>query len=241
MKQALLVVMFWVPVILFALMPHYISSIIYICIVLTMFAFSRVKKKLALTIAGANMTIGMLVPAILISSRDVYFYYRFSAFFDPYSDQHGLGYMYIIVRELLNNTGWLGNGFTNDVNIQALPGPHTDFAFLYLVYTMGWLFGIFLCLILPLFIFRISSNAFRTKDIFGRLLVLGGAALFTVPACWNILMGLGIVPIMGVSLPLVGYGGTMLMFYAAVLGLILNVYRRKDIVRPAIHYAHNRK
>ncbi|WP_078596548.1 FtsW/RodA/SpoVE family cell cycle protein [Evansella clarkii] len=241
-KQALLVMMAWVPVILFALMPHYIFSIIYICFVLTMFAFSHVEKKIALTFAGANITIGMLVPAaILISSRDVYFYYRFSAFFDPSSDQLGLGYMYIIVREVLSNAGWFGNGFTRDVNIQSLPGLHTDFAFIYLVYTMGWLFGIFLCLILLLFIFRISFNAFRTKDMFGRLLVLGGAVLFTVPACWNILMGLGIVPIIGISLPLVSYGGLMLMLYAAVLGLILNVYRRKDIVETSMHYTSSRK
>lgn len=241
-KQALLVMMAWVPVILFALMPHYIFSIIYICFVLTMFAFSHVKKKIALTFAGANITIGLLFPAaILISSRDGYFYNRFIAFLDPYSDQHGLGYMYIMIRQILDNAGWFGNGFTRDVNIQSLPGPNTDFAFLYLVYTMGWLFGIFLCLILLLFIFRISFNAFTTKDMFGRLLVIGGAVLFTVPACWNILMGLGIVPIIGISLPLVSYGGGMLMFYAAVLGLILNVYRRKDIVEPSMHYTSSRK
>ncbi|MFE8695051.1 FtsW/RodA/SpoVE family cell cycle protein [Cytobacillus sp. FJAT-53684] len=117
---------------------------------------------------------------------------------------------------------------------QFLPAAHTDFVFPYLVYSLGWIFGILLCLILLLFISRISINAFKIKDRFGRLLVIDGAALFTVHACWNILMGLGIVPIIEVSLPFISYGENMLLFYLAILGLILNVHRRKDIVEPTI-------
>ena len=63
---------------------------------------------------------------------------------------------------------------------------------------------------------------------------MGGAILFAVPTIWNILMGLGFVPIIGVSLPFISYGGSAILFYAAVLGLILNVYRRKDLVEPTI-------
>jgi cell division protein FtsW (lipid II flippase) len=47
-------------------------------------------------------------------------------------------------------------------------------------------------------------------------------------------MSFGVVPIMGVSLPFISYGGSAILFYAAVLGLILNVYRRKDLVEPTI-------
>lgn len=145
--------------------------------------------------------------------------------------------MYILVKDILSNSGWFGHGLYNDINIQQLlPAAHTDFVFPYLVYSLGWLFGVFLCTILLIFISRISINSFKTKDQFGRLLVIGGAALFTVPTCWNVLMGFGIVPIMGVSLPFISYGGSMLLFYSAILGLILNVYRKKDIVEPTIIY-----
>lgn len=113
----------------------------------------------------------------------------------------------------------------NNINIQqSLPAAHTDFVFPYLVYSLGWAYGIILCFILLIFISRISLNAFKTKDLYGRLLVIGEATLFTIPACWNILMGFGIVPIIGVSLPFISYGGSMLLFYSAILGLILNVY-----------------
>ncbi|MCO4130317.1 FtsW/RodA/SpoVE family cell cycle protein, partial [Enterobacter kobei] len=60
------------------------------------------------------------------------------------------------------------------------------------------------------------------------------ATLFAVPTTWNILMSFGVVPIMGISLPFISYGGSAILFYAAVLGLILNVYRRKDLVEPTI-------
>ncbi|HCK0302615.1 TPA: FtsW/RodA/SpoVE family cell cycle protein, partial [Listeria innocua] len=137
----------------------------------------------------------------------------------------------ISVKAILSQAGWFGKGLHNNLTI---PEAHTDFVFPFLVYSFGWVFGIFLCLLLLVFILRISLNAFKTKDLFGRLLTIGGAVLFTVPAFWNILMGLGIVPIMVVPLPFISYGGSMLLVYAALLGLILNVYRRKDIVESTL-------
>ena len=200
-----------------------------------MFAFAQVQKKLALKLVGTNAVAGLIfLLAIIITSRESYFFTRLSAFINPNADPNGAGYMYIIVRDILSQAGWFGNGLYNDLNIHLLPEAHTDFVFPYLVYSLGWAFGIALSLILLLFISRISKNAFKTQDLYGRLIVIGGASLISVPTIWNILMGLGLVPIMGVSLPFISYGGSMLLFYAALLGLILNVYRRKDIVEPTV-------
>nr|WP_231686826.1 FtsW/RodA/SpoVE family cell cycle protein [Bacillus sp. JCM 19034] len=85
-----------------------------------------------------------------------------------------------------------------------------------------------------LFFWHLATNAFRTKDPYGRLLIIGGVAILAVPTFWNILMGFGFVPIIGMSLPFISYGGSMLFLYSTVLGLILSVYRRKDIVEPTI-------
>lgn len=142
-----------------------------------------------------------------------------SSFLYPERDPYGAGYMYFLVKDLLSQAGWFGNGFINDGNRQALPGAHTDMAFPNVVYSLGWVFGIFLCIMLLIFIWRISSNAFKTKDLFGRLIVIGGATFIAVPTLWNILMGLGFAPIMEVSLPFISYGGSMLLFYNAVLAL----------------------
>jgi cell division protein FtsW (lipid II flippase) len=232
-KQVLLFFLFWIPSLLYFMLPHFMISIIYFFFIIMMFTFSFVHKKLTLTLVTVNAVAGFLfIATIIITSRGGNLFSRLLAFINPDADPYGAGHMYIVVRDVLSQAGWFGNGLFNDINI--LRAAHTDFAFLYLVYSLGWTFGIALCLLLLIFILRISKNAFKTKDLFGRMIVIGGATIFAVPACWNILMGFGIIPIMDVSLPFISYGGSMLLFYSAILGLILNVYRRKDIVEPTI-------
>ncbi|WP_416148990.1 FtsW/RodA/SpoVE family cell cycle protein [Salipaludibacillus sp. HK11] len=232
-KQVLLFFLFWTPIFFYMLLPHFMLSIIYFCYVLTMFAFSQVPKKFAMKLATPFLTVGIVfIIIITLTFRGTYLFHRLFAFINPSANPNEEGYMYIVVRDILSQAGWFGNGLYTQTG--SLPFAHTDFAFPYLVYSLGWLFGISLCLLLLIFISRIALNAFKTKDLYGRLLVIGGATIISVPAFWNILMGFGIVPIMAVSLPFISYGGSMLFFYSAILGLILNVYRRKDIVEPTI-------
>ena len=234
-KQGFLLVLFWIPILLYMMVPNFMVGIIYFFCLLGMFTFARVHKKLAINLVVTNLVAGTIfMIMIIMTSRQSYLFTRLSAFINPDADPNGAGYMYIAVRNVLAEAGWFGNGLYNDLNFQLLPESHTDFTFPFLVYSLGWAFGIVLCLILLIFISRISKNAFKTKDLYGRLIVIGGATLFAVPTTWNILMGFGIVPIMEVSLPFISYGGSEILFYAAVLGLILNVYRRKDIVEPTL-------
>jgi cell division protein FtsW (lipid II flippase) len=234
-KQGFLLVLFWIPILLYMMVPNFMVGIIYFFCLLGMFTFARVHKKLAIKLVITNLVAGAIfMIMIILTSRQSYLFTRLSAFINPDADPTGAGYMYIAIRNVLAEAGWFGNGLYNDLNFQLLPESHTDFTFPFLVYSLGWAFGIVLCLILLIFISRISKNAFKTKDLYGRLIVIGGAALFAVPTTWNILMGFGIVPIMEVSLPFISYGGSEILFYAAVLGLILNVYRRKDIVEPTL-------
>ncbi len=234
-KQGLLFGLFWTPILLYMMVPSFMFSIIYFFSILGMFACARIHKKLAINLAVTNIVAGVLFMIIFImTSRQSYLFTRLFAFINPDADPNGAGYLYIAVRNVLAEAGWFGHGLNNDLNFQSLPEAHTDFAFPFLVYSFGWAFGIVLCLILLIFISRISKNAFKTKDLYGRLIVMGGAVLFAVPTLWNILMGFGIVPIMEVSLPFISYGGSSILFYAAVLGLILNVYRRKNMVESTI-------
>ncbi|MET3508068.1 FtsW/RodA/SpoVE family cell cycle protein [Halalkalibacter oceani] len=231
MKQALLFILFWVPILFYLVLPHMMLGIIYFFCLLTMFACSNVHRKLAFTLVAANVMMSILLFNVFLASS--YRLTRLLIFLNPNADPHGAGYTYLLVRDILSQAGWLGNGFSTAL-IRQLPATHTDYVFPFLVYSFGWAFGIALCLILLLFIVRISRNAFKTKDRYGRLLVIGGAALIAVPTCWNILMGLGVVPLMEVSLPFISYGGSMLLVNSGILGLILSVYRRKDLVNPTI-------
>ncbi|EAF2180993.1 FtsW/RodA/SpoVE family cell cycle protein [Listeria monocytogenes] len=214
-KLVMLLILFWAPVISYTMINRLVFSIIYFLCVLVMSIFYYRRNQFAIKVALGNLLVGIIFISTMIL--------KFSSSY--------LSDNLISVKAILSQAGWFGKGLHNNLTI---PEAHTDFVFPFLVYSFGWVFGIFLCLLLLVFIIRISLNAFKTKDLFGRLLTIGGAVLFTVPACWNILMGLGIVPIMVVPLPFISYGGSMLLVYAALLGLILNVYRRKDIVESTL-------
>ncbi|EAC4527916.1 FtsW/RodA/SpoVE family cell cycle protein [Listeria monocytogenes] len=214
-KLVMLLILFWAPVISYTMINRLVFSIIYFLCVLVMSIFYYRRNQFAIKVALGNLLVGIIFISTMIL--------KFSSSY--------LSDNLISVKAILSQAGWFGKGLHNNLTI---PEAHTDFVFPFLVYSFGWVFGISLCLLLLVFILRISLNAFKTKDLFGRLLTIGGAVLFTVPAFWNILMGLGIVPIMVVPLPFISYGGSMLLVYAALLGLILNVYRRKDIVEPTI-------
>ncbi|UHP10565.1 FtsW/RodA/SpoVE family cell cycle protein [Listeria marthii] len=214
-KQVMLLILFWAPVISYIMINRFVFGIMYFLCVLVMYIFYYRHNRFAIKVALGNLLVGIIFISTMILK------YPSSYLSDTI----------IPLKDILSKAGWFGKGLHNNL---ALPEAHTDFVFPFLVYSLGWVFGISLCLILLVFILRISLNAFKTKDLFGRLLTLGGAVLFTVPACWNILMGLGIVPMMVVPLPFISYGGSMLLVYAALLGLILNVYRRKDIVESTL-------
>ncbi|MBF2626436.1 FtsW/RodA/SpoVE family cell cycle protein [Listeria marthii] len=214
-KQVMLLILFWAPVISYIMINRFVFGIMYFLCVLVMYIFYYRHNRFAIKVALGNLLVGIIFISTMIL--------KFSSSY--------LSDNLISVKAILSQAGWFGKGLHNNL---ALPEAHTDFVFPFLVYSLGWVFGISLCLILLVFILRISLNAFKTKDLFGRLLTLGGAVLVTVPACWNILMGLGIVPMMIVPLPFISYGGSMLLVYAALLGLILNVYRRKDIVESTL-------
>ncbi|MBC1953582.1 FtsW/RodA/SpoVE family cell cycle protein [Listeria welshimeri] len=214
-KLVVLLILFWTPVISYIMINRFVFGIMYFFCVLVMSIFYYSHNRFAIKVALGNLLIGIIfISTMILQSSSSY-----------------LSDTLISLKTILSQAGWFGKGLHNNLTI---PETHTDFVFPFLVYSLGWVFGIFLCLLLLVFILRISLNAFKTKDLFGRLLTLGGAVLFTVPACWNILMGIGIVPIMAVPLPFISYGGSILLIYAALLGLILNVYRRKDIVEPTL-------
>ncbi|MFH5187509.1 FtsW/RodA/SpoVE family cell cycle protein [Paenibacillus sp. TAB 01] len=154
---------------------------------------------------------------------------RLTAFLDRGSDPLGAGYMYIRVDEAVRSAGWWGHGFAA-VNTR-LPMIHTDTLFTYLIYSLGWLAGGAIVLCIVLLLVQMVSIVLEVKDPYGKGLVAGLAALFAVQFVWSIGMSVGMLPIMGISLPLIGYGGSQLLIHMAALGLMLSVYRRKDMIR----------
>jgi rod shape determining protein RodA len=154
---------------------------------------------------------------------------RIATFLDPEQDPRGAGYQQIQARITVGSGGLWGKGFMEGTQgqLRFLPVAHNDFIFSVLAEEWGFV-GVVVALGLYLFVILRSIDAARlAKDRLGAYLVLGVLACFTFQVVYNIMMSCGIVPVKGLTLPLLSYGGSSMIATLAGFGLILNVRMRR--------------
>jgi rod shape determining protein RodA len=154
---------------------------------------------------------------------------RIVTFLDPELDPRGGGYQQIQARITVGSGGLWGKGFMGGTQgqLRFLPVAHNDFIFSVLAEEQGFA-GVVVALGLYLFVIVRSIEAARlAKDRLGAYLVLGVLASFTFQVVYNITMSAGLVPVKGLTLPLMSYGGSSMIATLAGFGLILNVRMRR--------------
>jgi len=154
---------------------------------------------------------------------------RISTFLNPEQDAKGAGYQQIQARITVGSGGLWGKGFTKGTQgqLRFLPVAHNDFIFSVLAEEHGFA-GVLVALGLYLFVIVRSIEAARlAKDRLGAYLVLGVLAAFSFQVIYNITMSAGLVPVKGLTLPLMSYGGSSMIATLAGFGLILNVRMRR--------------
>lgn len=174
----------------------------------------------------------VFLPLIFMITESTYRIHRLKnllIFLNPYKDPSAAGYMNIQLRNIIYSAGMFGN-HDNLNSIRArLPEAHTDFVFGFFIYAFGWVAAAALIIAISVFIGKLFISSRKIKDNFGRLIIIGYSAVFSVQFIWNILMVLGLAPIAGFSLPFISYGGTQLIVDMAAIGLISGIYRRKTV------------
>ncbi len=155
---------------------------------------------------------------------------RFLSFLSPESDPLGNGYNILQSKIAIGSGGFLGKGFLKGTQGQLsfLPEKQTDFIFTMFTEEFGFVGGatvIFLYLTIITYGIFIALDS---KSHFGRLMAMGLISCFFFHACINIAMVMGLIPIVGVPLPLLSYGGSIMMTMLVSFGLILNVSLYKD-------------
>ena len=159
---------------------------------------------------------------------------RVLTFLDPESDPLGAGYHILQSKIALGSGGVLGRGFMQGTqsHLNFLPEQQTDFIFTMLAEELG-LIG---CLVLVGLYIAILTYGFaialRSRNQFGRLVAMGITATFFVYVFINIAMVTGLVPVVGVPLPLVSYGGTAMVTLLMGFGLLIGVYVHRDAQIP---------
>ncbi|CAM4061713.1 FtsW/RodA/SpoVE family cell cycle protein [Bacillus paramycoides] len=223
LKVMHLVVLYLFSLYLFLIVSTLSSIFIYITMVFIMLWWSKLGKKKALIIT--IVPICLFIIRVSLSWSSGYHLDRFLGYLNPERDAGGAGFMYIRLKEVMSSAGWFGTYG----DIKFIPASDTDFVFASLTYYYGYFLALILVFILSLFVARLIVISYKINDRYGKLLLVGGMTLFVVQFVYNVGMILGLLPITAISLPFISYGLTPTVFHALLMGIVLSVYRRKDM------------
>jgi rod shape determining protein RodA len=182
---------------------------------------------------AAVITSGVGLIVAVFQSRETswqllnnYQYRRIDTFIDPSADPLGAGYHITQSKIALGSGGWTGRGFMQgpQSRLNFLPEKHTDFIFTTLAEEFGFVGGISLLVIYLLVIFFCIASALANRDRFSSLLILGIALNFFLFFAVNMAMVMGLIPVVGVPLPLVSYGGSAMLVLMLAFGLVQSAH-----------------
>jgi rod shape determining protein RodA len=155
---------------------------------------------------------------------------RIYTFLDPDSDPLGAGYHILQSKIALGSGGLFGKGFLqgSQSHLSFLPEKQTDFIFTTLAEEFGFVGGLGLLALYSLIIVYGFAIALRSRNHFGRLLGLGVVTNFFLSVFINTAMVMGLIPVVGVPLPLISYGGTAMLAVMFGFGLLISVGAHRD-------------
>ena len=158
-----------------------------------------------------------------------YQFRRIDTFLDPANDPLGAGYHITQAKIALGSGGWTGRGFMQGTQsrLNFLPEKHTDFIFTTLAEEFGFIGAFSLLVLYILIIVFCVASAITNKDRFASLLTIGVAMTFFLFFSVNMLMVMGLAPVVGVPLPLVSYGGSAMLVLLVAFGLVQSAHVHK--------------
>jgi rod shape determining protein RodA len=182
--------------------------------------------KFAVVIVGTASA----VPVVWGFLRD-YQKNRIITFLNPENDPLGAGYHSLQSKIAIGSGGVFGKGYMqgSQAHLSFLPERQTDFIFTMLAEEWGLLGGLALLALYTLVFVYGYAIAFRSRNQFGRLLALGITTNFFLYVFINTAMVMGLLPVVGVPLPLISYGGTAMLTVMFGFGLLMGVYIHRDV------------
>lgn len=215
------------PAALVLIQPDLGTAAMIICVAGAMTAFQGVSRYV---VTWVGLGTPAVLPAFWFILKD-YQKNRILTFINPERDPMGTGYHIIQSKIAIGSGQIVGKGYLKGTqsHLRFLPERHTDFIFAVFAEEwglMGSLLVIFLLLLLVLWGLDISAKA---RDSFGRLLALGLTSILFAHIAVNIGMVMGLLPVVGVPLPLFSYGGSSVLTTCIVAGILLNIRLRRFI------------
>lgn len=221
------------PAALVLLQPDMGSAIVLAAIWAAIVVFSGMKLRHFLLL----LILGLLAAGVFwMQVLEPYQRSRITAFFDPYADSKGAGYQ-MIQSMIAVGSGKIwgkGLGYGSQSHLNFLPEAETDFIFAAFAEEWGFAGVIMMLALLGIILWRIIHIGILATDNFSRLYTLGFAALIFVQSFIHIGMNMGVLPITGITLPFVSYGGSSLVTLLTGVGILqsIKINARRSLPDP---------
>lgn len=222
-----------VPILLILLQPDLGTGMVFIAIMIVMLYVAGADARLLTRLIAA----GVLIIGILLFLHiqfgmwlplEEYQIKRLTVFVNPYEDGQGgrgLGWNTIQSLVAIGSGGLGGKGLFAGTQVQLnfLPEHHTDFIYAVIGEELGFIGAALLIVLFGLLLFRTVYISYNAKDLYGVLVVMGILAMWLFHIFENIGMSIGLMPITGIPLPFISYGGSSMMANLMAAGLVLSI------------------
>jgi rod shape determining protein RodA len=186
------------------------------------------KQALLLTVTGIALVAGIWYSGKLLKP---YQKARLTSFINPEDDPRGSGYQILQSKIAVGSGGIWGKGAEKGTQTQGafLPIPHADFIFAAFSEEHGFIGAVLVLLLYFSILMRLIQNAQTAADLSGSLIIMGVVAVLTFQIAVNVGMVIGFMPVTGIPLPLMSYGGSSVLFTFLALGVAMNVRMRRFV------------
>jgi rod shape determining protein RodA len=211
-----------VPMLLVLKQPDLGTSLTYLPVLLIGLFLGGIGWKKALIIACTGL---VLIVPVWRAGLKPYQKARLTSFISPDEDPRGSGYQIRQSLIAVGDGGVWGRGVAKGTQTQGdfLPIPYTDFIFAAWSEEHGFIGAVFVLLLYFFILMRLIQNAQTAADLSGTLLIMGVVAVLIFQIAVNVGMVVGLMPVTGIPLPLMSYGGSSVLFTFLALGMVMNV------------------
>jgi rod shape determining protein RodA len=219
----------FLPFILLMKQPDLGTALIILVIFLSLILAKGLYKKITVLLVIIGLISLPFLGSIFWEGLKDYQKSRLIAFLEPGVDPTGIGYHINQSKITVGSGKFFGKGYLNGTQgpFRFLPEKHTDFIFAVFAEEWGFLGSLLLLFLYIVLILRGLNTARNARDDFGRFLALGITFMFLTYFFVNVGMTLGIMPVVGIPLPFMSYGGTALLTNLLSVGILINIRTRR--------------
>lgn len=217
----------FVPAVMVIMQPDLGTGMLLLLIFSMVIFYKRLKWKTIITLILASAIGGVLMYNFGLRE---YQRKRILTFIDPYADAKGSGYNAIQSEIAIGSGRLFGKGFKNSsqASLQYLPENHTDFVFAIFNEEHGLFGSVFLILLYLILFLRLIWLASSVQRFYDSILVIGITAIFFFHTFINMSMVSGMMPIVGIPLPMMSYGGSAMMTYGVCIGIVTAISNSRN-------------